>query len=220
MRSSHRVFVLMACVLSAVAGSAIAADADPAPAPIGDASQSQSQIKESAAETEVVTTTFTVDKVDPATRMVTLKGPDGSVQEIQCGPEVRNFEQIKPGDQVTAAVTEDIVMEVRSGSAAPSTSQTQVMDRTPQGAKPGAVLVQSEQMTAKVTDVDPDKRMISLQGPAGVDKTMKVRPAIDLTQIKKGDEVTVQFTRATAIIVGTPQESAQPAAATVPAKDR
>ena len=44
--------------------------------------------------------TATVQAVDKATRAVTLKGPEGNVRTITAGPEVKNFDQIKVGDQV------------------------------------------------------------------------------------------------------------------------
>ena len=42
-----------------------------------------------------------VTAVDPATRTITLQGANGNTVDVLAGPEVRNFQQIKPGDTLT-----------------------------------------------------------------------------------------------------------------------
>jgi len=49
---------------------------------------------------QTVKATATVEKVDKATRTVTLKMPNGSTRSVVAGDEVRNFDQIKVGDEV------------------------------------------------------------------------------------------------------------------------
>ena len=45
----------------------------------------------------------TVKAIDKAKRLVTLKGPEGHTFVVQAGPEVKNFDQIKVGDEVVAS---------------------------------------------------------------------------------------------------------------------
>ena len=44
--------------------------------------------------------TATITAIDKATRDVTLKGPQGNEMTVTAGPEVKNFEKLKVGDQV------------------------------------------------------------------------------------------------------------------------
>jgi len=59
-------------------------------------------------------------------------------------------------------------------------------------------------LTAKVTAVDPKKGTVTLMGPEGKSKTMKVSKKVNLKQLKKGDDVTVRYTEALAILVEKP----------------
>ena len=45
-------------------------------------------------------------------RTVTLKGPEGKIQTYKVGEEVKNFKQVKKGDQVVLRVTEALALEV------------------------------------------------------------------------------------------------------------
>src|ERR1700754_1425890 len=47
------------------------------------------------------TVTATVQAIDPATRIVTLKDKNGKLIEVEVGEEARTFDQLKVGDIVT-----------------------------------------------------------------------------------------------------------------------
>jgi len=61
---------------------------------------------------KAVSVSATVEAIDPATRQVTLKGPRGDLNTVTAGPELRNFEQIKVGDQIKALYTEAVALSV------------------------------------------------------------------------------------------------------------
>ena len=68
----------------------------------------------------LTTTTGKVTAVDPATRTITLQGNNGNVVDVQAGPDVRNFKQIKPGDTLTLDYYESVAVDVRpAGTGAP-----------------------------------------------------------------------------------------------------
>ena len=62
-------------------------------------------------QTEEVTAS--VESVDPATRELVLKGSKGTRLAMVASPEVRNFEQIKPGDKVVASYQQALAAEVK-----------------------------------------------------------------------------------------------------------
>ncbi|KOQ18173.1 hypothetical protein ABW34_28590, partial [Achromobacter xylosoxidans] len=68
----------------------------------------------------LTTVTGKVTAVDPASRTITLQGTNGNVVDVQAGPNVRNFKQIKPGDSLTLDYYESVAIDVRrAGSGAP-----------------------------------------------------------------------------------------------------
>jgi Cu/Ag efflux protein CusF len=154
---------------------------------------------------DVAKITATVQKVDIATRMVTLKGPEGNTVTFKASDAVKNLDQVKAGDKVTAKYLESVAVFVRKTSDPPSAGELDVVGVAPKGAKPGLVMVQTDEITAKVQAVDLKKRTIKLTGPEGKTKKFKVDKNVKrLDEIKKGDDVTLRVTQALAIDVTKP----------------
>ena len=151
-----------------------------------------------------VTATATVQSVDSAKRTVTLKMPNGKVKTLKAGKEMKNFDQIKAGDKVKMTYVEELAVALSKAGAPPSAEETTEVMLAPKGAKPGMIAADTIEMTAKVTAVDSKKRTVTLMGPEGKTKTLKVPKTVNLKQVKKGDDVTVRYTEALAIMVEKP----------------
>src|SRR4051794_23381637 len=65
-----------------------------------------------------VTATFTIEAIDHASRIVTLKGEDGVIDDVYCGPEVQRFDALKVGDKVSFRYHESLVTSIRHSTAA------------------------------------------------------------------------------------------------------
>jgi hypothetical protein len=152
------------------------------------------------------TRTATVTKIDSKDRWVTLKLADGSFVDVQAGPAVKNFAQIKVGDQVEAKQEGTVTIEVLpAGQAAPNVTGGSSVVSAPQGAKPMAVVVDTAVVSGTVTAIDYEHRLVTLQGPAGNSRTLEVGPAATkFNQVKKGDVVVVTLKTATSIEVKSP----------------
>jgi Cu/Ag efflux protein CusF len=169
--------------------------------------ESMSNVQGGAIAVDAVQGTDTIQSVDPATRTVVLMHSDGTTSSYVCGSDVRNFDQIKVGDQVTATVAESVAIVLVKGGMAPAAGTTSVMVRAPLGAKPSGKMVDTIGFTAKVISVDDSTRMVTLQTPDGQNQTVKVGPNVDLSNVNPGDDVGVQITRAFAIAVTSPNNS-------------
>ena len=89
-----------------------------------------------------VTATATVTKIDSTKRLVTLQSDDsGKVAVVKCGPEVKNFAQIKVGDKVKTTYYESIAYEVhKPGTLTDTATKTASgVGTAPLGDKPGVV---------------------------------------------------------------------------------
>ena len=73
-----------------------------------------------ATATETTRATATVTAVDPKTRALSLKQANGNVVEMTAGPEVRNFDQIKVGDQVQAEFVRALSLELKKAGTSTS----------------------------------------------------------------------------------------------------
>lgn len=148
--------------------------------------------------------TATVTAVDAASRKVTLATPDGTKTTFKAGPEVVNFKQIQVGDQVKATVAEQLVVFVRKSGEPSSDGAAALVALAPVGAKPGVLMANTVEVTAKVEAIDLQHRKATLRFPDGKSKTFKVRKDVDLTKAKLGDEVVFRTTEALAILVEKP----------------
>jgi len=146
--------------------------------------------------------TATVEAIDYDKRTVDLKGPKGNVVTLKVGPEVKNFNQVKTGDRVTAKYFESTAILVRKPNEPPFAEQGSSVQVAPKGAKPGAVAVETSEMTAVVDDINYKTRTVTLRGPQQKTVTLKVDKSVKrFNEVKKGDEIVVRRTEAMAIDV-------------------
>jgi len=57
--------------------------------------------------------TASVESIDAAERILTLRGPTGEALKLKIPPEVQGLERLKQGDQVMAEFTQAIALDVR-----------------------------------------------------------------------------------------------------------
>jgi len=152
---------------------------------------------------DTLTITATITGKDTAKRKVTMVSPGGHKTTYKCGPEVVNFDQIEVGDQVKATVTEEAAIFIGRGDP-PSEMASAGVALAPEGAKPGAVVVESEQVTAQVIAVNAKKHKVTLAFPDGTTKQVKVGKKVDLNAVPLGMDITVQVSQGIAITVQKP----------------
>ena len=148
--------------------------------------------------------TATVTGIDKATRKVTLVTKDGAKTTVKAGPEVANFDQLEVGDQVKATMTEQLVVFARQPGEPAGDGAAGVVALAPIGAKPGGVMANTEEITAKVKAIDVKRHKATLLFPDGTSHTFKVRPDVDLTKHTAGEDVVFRTTEAVAILVEKP----------------
>jgi hypothetical protein len=148
----------------------------------------------------VVTLTGTVEAVDMANRVVTIKGSKGKVVNLKVGPEAKNLDQIKVGDPVVAKYYESIAFTLKKpGEAAAAPKVEQTVASAKPGELPAAVLANQVTVTATVEDISPKKTYVTLKGPDGKTVDVKVVEPKNLEKVKVGDQIEITYTQAFAI---------------------
>jgi hypothetical protein len=164
---------------------------------VGFAQLSHAQLKDAVAveQTEAV---VTVTKVDMKARTVSFRGAKGGVATLMVPPEAQNLDQVKPGQQYRMKYLESVAVEIQKGGKA-SESAAQEMNLAPKGAKPGGVMVRTQQIAGVVDAIDYSNRYIALRGPKGNVLSLKVADDVKLDQIAAGDRIVLTHTEALAI---------------------
>jgi Cu/Ag efflux protein CusF len=154
-----------------------------------------------AAAAQTVKVTATVTAIDPATRAVTVKGPQGNEMTAILGPDVKNFAQINVGDQITMEYVEAVTLELKKGSTAPvarSDKGGEVAAKP--GERPAGAAGRQVTITAEVIDLDPNTQTVTLRGPERTVE-LKVSDPEQFNRVAKGDRVEATYTEALAIAV-------------------
>jgi Cu/Ag efflux protein CusF len=150
---------------------------------------------------QTVKITATITAIDKATRDVTLKGPQGNEVVVTAGPEVKNFAQMKVGDQVDVQYVEALTLELKKGGGmvVARTEKAGAAGAKP-GEKPAGAVGRQVTIVADVIGLDPAKQIVTLKGPQ---RTVDLRVADpeQFKRIAKGDQVEATFTQALAIAV-------------------
>jgi hypothetical protein len=153
---------------------------------------------------ETYKTTAIVTDIDAASRKFTLVSADGTKTTYIAGPEVVNFNQIQVGDHVKARVSAELAVFLRKSGEAASDGGASALGLAPVGAKPGAFMANTVEITARVASLDLRHHKATLLFADGSSKTFKVRSDVDLSRVAVGQEVVIRMTEAMAISVEKP----------------
>ena len=152
------------------------------------------------AAAQEVSESFTVEAIDHASRVVTLKDKAGLLEDVYCGPDVQRFDALKVGDTVTFRYFESVVTALRRAGAAAPPAQGATVTRTP-GTAPGGTIAQELTATVTIEAIDPKVPSVTIRTAAGRRSSFRVADAKNLEGYKAGDQVDVTYTRGLAISV-------------------
>jgi hypothetical protein len=140
-----------------------------------------------------------VDAVDVKKRLVTVTGARGKALTLKVGPEVKDLDQVKAGDQLVVRYFEPLGLFVRKAGERPAATEATAVQVVPnKGRKPAAVAVDTAELRGAVEAIDYAKRRVTLKGPEGKTRTIKVDPSVKrLNEVKKGDQIVVRHTEGT-----------------------
>lgn len=154
--------------------------------------------------TDTVTATAKVTAVDKAARVIELRNEKGETMRIRCGPEVRNFDQISPGDTVRADYQTALAVELKKPEDKSEASLAVGAGRAPAGAAPAAGVAAAVTATVRIESVDNENHIVVFTGPNGDMQAAHVKRPEGrefMRGLKKGDRVQVTYSEAVALRV-------------------
>lgn len=178
---------------SAAAKASSAADAVVIKGPVG------------AAQTAKVSGKVTA--IDHKQRSVAIETDDGRALRMRVGNDVRNFDNVKKGDQVTIAYSEAMALALAKGSGSKEhigeirrKVESDAAAQAPAGGKPGVGALQRTTLVANVFDIDRDNNILTLRGTDGVPVDLKVSKDA-LSQVSKDDQLIVSYVEAAVVSI-------------------
>src|SRR5260221_4442704 len=154
-----------------------------------------------AAIAQTIKVSATITDIDKATRDVTLKGPQGNLMTVTAGPDVKNFDKLKVGDQVDLQYVEALTLELKKGGGM-VVGRTEKADAVgaKKGETPGGAVGRQVTIVADVVAVGPAKQIVTLKGPKQT-VDLRIPDPEQFKRIAKGDQVEAKFTQALAVAV-------------------
>jgi Cu/Ag efflux protein CusF len=158
--------------------------------------------KKPITKSETVTVKTTIEAIDHAARTVTLKDKDGNYDILHAGPEIKRFDELKVGDQVTFKYTESVAVRIRKpGEPAVATSSGEPAVVREATAKPSGSVTEQSTATVVVKAVDPKGSSITFTGDDGRARTVRVEEKSLVKNVNPGDRIEITYTSALLISV-------------------
>jgi hypothetical protein len=141
-----------------------------------------------------VTVSATIEAIDRASRLITLKGPKGNIATVYADQSIKRFDELKVGDTVSATYYESLAVNVRKpGDPAPPATSSAV---TPSKGAPGATAAVQETATVTVQAIDKANQSVTVKRQDGGVVSFRVQQPKYLEMAKVGDTVDITYTRA------------------------
>jgi len=159
---------------------------------------------------QVAEATATVTAIDPTKRLISLKDEDdGSEFTVEAGDEVRNFSQIKVGDEVNVEYYQALAAEVTKAEASDSDGAVVLGARAAEGDRPAGGIGTLYTAIVTIDSVDAAKGTVSFTGPEGKQRKTTVERdegRAFISQLKPGDRVQLTYGESLAIAVAPADE--------------
>ncbi len=154
---------------------------------------------------DAATITAKIEYIDKKDRVLGVRGPAGNLVFFEVDEAVKNFKQIKVGDQIKAEYYEAVAVYLGKPGTQPEEDAGMIIASAAPGKKPGVFAVGAVDESATVTAIDRTKRTVTIKGPQGYSYTVKVDPSISAFEtINVNDSIHIRFVEAIAIAVEKP----------------
>jgi hypothetical protein len=164
-----------------------------APAPVGEAT--------------VTELTATITDIDLEKRMITLKGPEGKTVTTQVGPNVKNLDQVKVGDEVKLQYYLAVMVSAKRVSDDAKRGEEIIaggVATAPAGEMPAVVAGREVIETVEILGSDKFKKAIAFRGADGKFREISMdAPHLEgrLDDFKEGEKYEVVYKEAVAVFV-------------------
>jgi len=156
---------------------------------------------------EIVRTTTldaTVTAINSSKREVSLISRHGEKFEVEAGPGIANFNQIRVGDFLKVSLQEHLVVRMAKPGEKLDDEAWVSGRGAPRGSMPGAKVSSKEQYVGTITAINTKKRKVTLGFSDGSSANFDVRSDIDLSKYHTGEKVLIRLTESLAVSMKKP----------------
>jgi hypothetical protein len=144
----------------------------------------------------------TVEAINPATREVTLKGPQGKEVTVTAGSGVKNLDKVHVGDKLVVSYYQGIAAQMSKGGATAKEPAASTFAYRSQTGTPGGGIGGSMTSTVTIEALDAANHTVAFRRPDGtIDVVTLKSPQMQsfAQTLKPGDKVDVTYTQSIAV---------------------
>lgn len=171
---------------------------------------------------ELTTVTARVESVELAKREITLKGPLGNTSTYIVDPAVKRLGEVKVGDRIQLDYYISMAAEIRKPTPEEEKQPLTIVDaggKAEGDAAPAVGGLRTIKVVATVEGLDRPTQTVTLKGPQGNYRTVRVADPAVLTGLTLGQKVVVTCTEAVAVSLEKAEKREPPAKEPIPGKN-
>jgi hypothetical protein len=163
------------------------------------AAPAKAMVKDLAATMEAVKVTAVVTAIDAKNRIVTIKGPEGNEFSVLADSSVKNFGQVKVGDNLVVEYIQALALDFQKGDGIRMMTTFDDSAVAKAGQKPGAAALRKVTIVTNIWAVNQAKGTVLVRGPYGHFTEVKLKDPGLLGGVKVGDQMKITYSDAVAI---------------------
>ena len=154
---------------------------------------------------QTATVTATVTKIDSANRILTLKGPEGNVIDVEVSTAVKRFPEIKVGDKIKVTYMESVVINISKADPSLPLSTSIEKSVAPRNTeRPSGVAKNTIKAVVGVDSIDMANRTVTVHTSGGDTAMFHIKDPKKAEGVKAGDKIMLQYEEAVAVEVQNP----------------
>jgi hypothetical protein len=147
----------------------------------------------------LLTVKATLQAIDSARRVVTLKDLKGKIFDLKVGEEVESLPQMKVGDEVVVKFYEWAVVDLEKAGKPKGTGLKEAAATAKPEEEPVGVVREPLTVTATIEEIDHPRTHVTIKEPDGRSTKVFVRKSSYLKNVGVGDVVVITYIEALAI---------------------
>jgi len=150
----------------------------------------------------LVSSEGTVTKINKETRELTLMGPEGDLNTIKAGEQIKRFDEISVDDKISFDYWTYIKAEFREPTLTERTAPLQIISeagKAPEGVDPGALVGAVAKAIVTIEVLNRPYMLATVRGPGGNFMTIPVQDPKILEKVRIGQEFILTYAEAIAI---------------------
>ena len=149
---------------------------------------------------DMVTVKGSVEAIDHAKRVLTVKTEDGEFTNIDIPKGAERFDEVKVGDTLQVRYYDNVTIRLKDPGEA-DVNTAEVGAGRSESAGPGGHIATQRKMTVTVTALDLEKGVATVEGPNGYKYSRRIEDKEAAKKVKVGDKIDMTWTEAVQISI-------------------